>query len=46
MGHNAHLNSESYSKINFIHSHTKYLDNIVKLIFINKVQTIGQVPCI
>lgn len=46
MGHNAHLNSESYNKINFIHSYTKYMDNIVKLIFINKVQTIEQCPCI
>lgn len=42
MGHNTHQNSESYNKISFIHSYTKYLDNIVELIFINKVQILLQ----
>lgn len=42
MGHNAHLNSESYNKISFINSYAKYLDNIVELIFINKVQILLQ----
>lgn len=36
MRHNAHLNSEIYNKISVIHSKTKYLDNIVELVFINK----------
>lgn len=42
MRHNAQLNSEIYNKISFIHSKTKYLDNIVELIFINKVQILLQ----